>query len=50
MIISIEFTQSFIAALHKVAEIEFTPKVAETIVQDFVAYLCVLVAGHESVS
>ena len=46
MVFAIEFTQGFIAAFHKVAEIEFTPKVAEAIVQNFVAYLCVFVAGH----
>ncbi len=37
MVFAVEFTQGFITMLQKVVEIEFTPKVAETIVQDFVA-------------
>nr|AIF26283.1 putative hypothetical protein [uncultured bacterium Lq_025_E06] len=46
MVFAVEFTQGFITTLQKVVEIEFTPKVAETIVQYFVAYLCVFIAGH----
>ena len=46
MVFAVEFTQGFITTLQKVVEIEFTPKVTETIVQYFVAYLCVFIAGH----
>ena len=43
VVLSIQFTQGLIAFFHEVPDIILTPKVAETIVQHFVANLCVFV-------
>ena len=47
MVAAIYLTQGLIASFQEVVDVEFASKVTETIVKNFVANLCVFVAGHD---